>query len=167
MKEKSRKVKKKKSNKGVSKDENRGLKDKLLLETEAKLRALADYQNLQKRVEKEREELSYVLVASLLESVLEIKEDLERFSETEKSEGLKMILDKVKGIVNERNLEEMDAKKGSIFDANTMEAITTVPVKNKKEDNKVVDVLQKGYILNGEKVIKPARVVVGKLVDSQ
>jgi len=54
----------------------------------------------------------------------------------------------------------MDSK-GQVFDMDVHEAITNIPVENKEDKGKVVDVVEKGYYLN-EKVIRYAKVVVGQ-----
>lgn len=138
------------------------LEDKVKEAEDSKLRALADYQNLQKRVAKEKEELSYLLVASLLHQIIEIKEDLERSLEKEKNDGAKAILDKLNTILAERGVREIEIKSGDELNPEFMEAITTIEGKGEKMKNKVIEVLQKGYKLNTEKVIRSAKVVVGK-----
>jgi len=156
------KISKIEKNKKISSDNFVELENRLKELEEGKLRALADYQNLQKRIEKEKEELSYILVASLLNEIIEVKEDLERFYESEKNEGIKLIIDKLNNIINLRGVQEILVKKGQEFDSNIMQAITTIKVENSEQVNKVIDVIQKGYILNAEKIIRPTRVVVGK-----
>lgn len=54
----------------------------------------------------------------------------------------------------------MELGPGSEFDADFQEAITQIPAPDEKLKGKVVDVVEKGYILN-DKVIRFAKVVVG------
>jgi molecular chaperone GrpE len=56
-------------------------------------------------------------------------------------------------------VEEINAK-DAVFDTDEHEALTNVPVTDESQKGKVLDVIQKGYKLNG-KVIRYARVVVG------
>jgi molecular chaperone GrpE len=49
---------------------------------------------------------------------------------------------------------------GESFNTDFHEAITSIPVTNEEMKNKVVDEIEKGYLLNG-KVIRYAKVVVG------
>ena len=49
----------------------------------------------------------------------------------------------------------------SEFDVEKHEAITEIPVPEKKQKGKVIDEIQKGYYLN-DKIIRFAKVVVGK-----
>ena len=59
----------------------------------------------------------------------------------------------------EKGLEEMDSM-GKEFTADKYEAVTNIPAPSKKEKGKVLDVLEKGYSMNG-KIIRFAKVVVG------
>ena len=49
---------------------------------------------------------------------------------------------------------------GTPFDAETQEAITMAPAPSEEMKGKVIDVIQKGYLL-GDKVIRYAKVVIG------
>ena len=53
----------------------------------------------------------------------------------------------------------MDIKSGSEFNADLHEAITQIPADDKLK-GKIVDVVEKGYLLN-DKVIRFAKVVIG------
>ena len=57
-----------------------------------------------------------------------------------------------------KGLENMDSL-GKEFDTDFHEALTEIPAPTKKLRSKVVDVIEKGYLLNG-KVIRFAKVVV-------
>lgn len=138
------------------------LEGKIKEAEESRLRALADYQNLQKRIVKEKEELSYLLVASLLHQIIEIKEDLERFLEGEKNEGVKAILDKLNAVLTEKDVQEIEIKSGDEFNPEFMEAIAALEGKGDNMKNKVVELIQKGYRLGTGRVIRSAKVVVGK-----
>mgnify|MGYP001795939407 CR=1 FL=1 len=54
----------------------------------------------------------------------------------------------------------IDVKKGSDFDPEYQEAITQIPAPEEDLKGKVVDVIEKGYLL-GEKVIRFTKVVTG------
>ena len=54
----------------------------------------------------------------------------------------------------------MDSAVGKDFDPEMQEAITNIPAPSKKMVGKVVDVIEKGYYLNG-KIIRFAKVVIG------
>lgn len=119
-------------------------------------RALADYQNLTKRVESERLEfIKYVLEQFLLK-LLPVVDALEAAEAHLKDEGLTLAINKLKTILTEEGVKEMSLV-GQVFDPRLAECLETVP--GKKDE--VVNVTQKGYLLN-DKVLRPARVKVGK-----
>ena len=74
-------------------------------------------------------------------------------------EGVVLIYNKFKRTLEQKGLEEINAQ-GATFDTDEHEALTNVPVTDESQKGKVLDVIQKGYKLNG-KVIRYARVVVG------
>jgi molecular chaperone GrpE len=75
------------------------------------------------------------------------------------AEGVQLIYSKLKSTLKQKGLEEMEAS-GKTFDADVMEAITSIPAPNDDLKGKVVDEIEKGYSLNG-KVIRYAKVVIG------
>ena len=126
-------------------------------ELEAKWkRALADYQNLEKRTEKEKHEFVQFATASLISKLLGVLDDLERAEIHSQDPGLKLIHNQLQNILKEEGLEEIDTA-GQTFNPETMEAIDRV----KGKLNQVIQVLSKGYTLNS-RVVRPAKVTVGK-----
>jgi molecular chaperone GrpE len=127
------------------------------------MRAAADYQNLKRRAEQERQELSRFANASLVINILPILDDLERALGTLDAkiagltwvEGVFHIYRKFKQALESAGVSEVEAD-GAVFDPNVHEAIQYAP----GEENKVMSVVQKGYKL-GDRVIRPAMVVVG------
>jgi molecular chaperone GrpE len=125
------------------------------------LRALADYQNLEKRVGEEREELIKIANKNLLIKILPFLDNVEKAEIFIKDQGLKISKDHLLQILKETGLEEIDLI-GKDFDPNLAEAIDIVPG---KEDNKVVEVLRKGYRLK-DKIIRVAQVKVSKKLET-
>jgi len=123
------------------------------------LRALADYQNLEKRVSEERFELMKMANKNLLIKILPFLDNLEKAEVFVKDQGLKISKDHFLQILKEAGLEEMDLLNKN-FDPNFAEAIDIVPG---KEDNKIVEVLKKGYVFE-DKIIRIAQVKVSKLL---
>lgn len=118
-------------------------------------RALADYQNLEKRFRKESSQVIKFANKSLLSQILEIKDNLERAKISIKDPGLNMVISQIDKLLTEEMVKEINAK-GKNFDPTTMEADNTV----KGTKNKVIKVVQKGYMLS-DRVLRPARVLVG------
>ena len=75
------------------------------------------------------------------------------------SEGVQLIYQKLAGVLKKRGIEAIDAY-GMPFDDAWHEALTEIPA-DPEMKGKVVDVVEKGYTMNG-KLIRHAKVVVGK-----
>ena len=138
-------------------------KDKISEECKEKLsemehnwkRALADYQNLEKRVTEDKLNLSFISKKIILIKLLPVLDDLEKLKETINDKGLDLILRKFNSSLEDLGVGEVETE-GKDFDLNTMEAIELTVGKK----NKVLKVHQKGYLLN-DKLIRPAKVNVG------
>lgn len=138
-----------------------GLNDKYL-------RLYSEYDNYRKRTNKERIELIGSASADVLKDLLPIMDDFERailYNETAEDveaikEGMKLIYEKFKSTLANKGLSAMEAK-GKPFDSEFHEAIANVPAPDKSLVGKVVDDVEKGYLLN-DKVVRYAKVVVGQ-----
>ncbi len=119
------------------------------------LRALADYQNLEKQTAAWREDFVKFSNASLISQILEVVDDLEKACEHLADDGLKLVLDKLKAILKNAGLEEILVD-GLEFNPEQMEVVSVEPG---EENNKVAKVVQKGYILNG-RILRPAKVSI-------
>ena len=74
-------------------------------------------------------------------------------------EGVNLIYQKLKGILEKHNLKKMDIKVGDDFNSEIHEAITSTP-SDKKLKGKIVDVIEDGYMI-GEKILRFGKVVIG------
>lgn len=119
-------------------------------------RALADYQNLEKRVAEEKESFAKYANATLILRILPILDNLELMAKHNKDEGLRMTIEEFKKTLREEGLEEIKAEDKE-FNAEEMDAVEMV----EGAPGKVVSVLQKGYMYKS-KVLRPARVKVGQ-----
>lgn len=142
------------------------LEARLAEANEKHLRLFSEFDNFRKRTTKERIEMSNTASAEMITALLPVVDDLERASTlAEKeakgdavAEGIKLIYNKLKTLLSQKGVEEISAV-GEEFNTDFHEAITHIPASDKKQKGKVVDQVQKGYMLNG-KVIRFARVVV-------
>ena len=75
-------------------------------------------------------------------------------------EGVMLIFNKFKKALEQKGLKSMENNKGLDFDPELHEAITQIPAPEESLKGKVVDMVEKGYLLN-EKVIRYAKVVIG------
>jgi len=137
--------------------ETETLKKEIVTLTESWKRALADYQNLQKRYDRERADFVQFASAGLILRLIEVLNHLEKAAESLKDKGLDIIVTEFKKVLTENGLEEIKSQ-GEKFDPNFMEAVEVV---EGKDEGKVAEVVSKGYLLNG-KVLLPAKVKVFK-----
>jgi len=119
-------------------------------------RSMADYANLEKRVESQRQMFVTLATVAIISKMIEVLDDLNLTQSHLKDPGLQMTVDKFMNVLKSEGLEEIKADKAT-FDPNTMECVNLV----EGEDDKVVSVHKKGYLLNGQ-VIRPAQVIVSK-----
>ncbi|OGY28778.1 MAG: nucleotide exchange factor GrpE [Candidatus Woykebacteria bacterium RIFCSPLOWO2_01_FULL_43_14] len=119
-------------------------------------RALADYDNLEKRVSGERELASYNVLAHLLLKLLPAVDNLAKANESLKDAGLEMVLKQFQEALRSLGVEEF-GKDGDQFDPALHEAIITDETAPKDQ---IAQVLDSGYKI-GNRVIRPAKVSVG------
>lgn len=120
------------------------------------LRALADYQNLERRTASQMSQMRKSASQGLLLQILEVMDDIDRAEVFVQDQGLIHVKSKIQRILDNSNVKEMDLK-GKDFDPYLAECIDLV----EGEENKIVGVLQKGYYLDGE-ILRTAKVSVGK-----
>jgi len=120
-------------------------------------RALADYQNLEKRTAKEKGEYVQIASQDLVLKLLPILDQLKKAQEHLKDEGLNLVLNNFEKVFEDEGLVKIDVL-GKEFNPEEMEC---VDVTQGKQENKVVEEVSAGYKLRG-KVIKVAQVKVVK-----
>ncbi len=118
-------------------------------------RALADYQNLEKRFQQESASIIKFSNRELLRKLLEFKDNLERAAQALKDQGLDLIVAQLNQLLAEEQVQEIKAL-GQSFDPTLMEAEEVVA----GDKNKVIAVIRKGYLLH-DRVLRPAKVKVG------
>jgi molecular chaperone GrpE len=130
------------------------------------LRLQAEFDNFRKRTAKEKLDLTVTASENVIKDILPVFDDFERaLQNMEKNgneadlQGVTLIFNKLKDTLKKKGLEEIEAM-GVDFNTDEHEALTMIPAPEKDKKGKVLDVIQKGYKLNG-KVIRFARVVVG------
>ena len=130
------------------------------------LRLFSEFDNFRKRTAKEKIEMAAVASEGVVKEMLPVLDDFERAMQNmEKNgneadvQGVQLIYNKLKNTLKAKGLEEIEAM-GQDFNTDEHEALTLIPAPDEASKNKVMDVIQKGYKLNG-KVIRFARVVVG------
>ena len=155
---------KKKEAKKVELQEEKQLttEELLVLEKDQHLRLIAEFDNFRRRTAKERISLFSTAGQDIMTSLLPILDDLERAIEAnnyDKAHGVVLIYNKLKSTLETKGLKEMENPIGRVLNTEMHEAISMVPAEKKKQKNKIIDTVEKGYLL-GEKVIRHAKVVV-------
>ncbi|MBI35539.1 MAG: nucleotide exchange factor GrpE [Flavobacteriales bacterium] len=141
--------------------------DKLQQAEEKFLRIFSEYENFRKRTQKEKADLISGAAADVYKVILPILDDLDRAKDNIEraedvaslKEGLELIFDKLTKSLKSNGLELMDVKEQD-FNADEHEAITNIPAPSEELKGKVLEVVEKGYTLNG-KIIRFPKVVVG------
>lgn len=132
------------------------------------IRLLAEFDNFKRRTAKERIELFKTANAETVKSLITVLDDFDRAQKSIETssdidavkEGLKLVHLKLKNTLSAQGLSEMESSVGKVFDTDIHEAVTNIPAPTEELKGKVVDELEKGYLLN-DKVIRFAKVVVG------
>ena len=128
-------------------------------------RAQADFENLKRRTNKEREQLLKYAAEELIIDILPVIDNFQRALESKNKSseefvsGVEMIYKQLLDVLKKAGVEEIKSL-GEDFDPNKHEAIMQVESEEYPE-NKIVEVLRKGYILK-DKIIRPAVVKVSK-----
>lgn len=134
------------------------IEKKLTEESKQKyLRALADYQNLEKRMYDERGELIKNANKNLILKLLPFLDSLDKAEVFVKDPGLKIVKDHFQKTLQEEGLEQLDVL-GKEYDPYTAEVVDMV---EGEKDNIVVEILRKGYQFSG-KILRVAQVKVSK-----
>ena len=161
-KKKSPKTTKKKSKSTKDKDDSASLDEQLKHEKDKNLRLFAEFDNFRKRTAKERIELFSTASQDIMTSLLPILDNFERafkLNEPVENDGMLLIYNQLKAELDKKGLKEIENPIGKELDTDFHEAITNIPAQDKKQKGKIVDVIEKGYLLS-TKVLRYAKVVV-------
>jgi len=143
------------------KKENQELKDKYL-------RLYAEFDNFKKRTVKEKLDLMKTASADTIKALLPVLDDFDRAKKNAEdentqesfSEGVNLVYQKLYAALQAKGLQPMDSNEQP-FDPELHEAVTEIPVPDEAMKGKIIDTIERGYLLN-DKIIRHAKVVVGK-----
>lgn len=151
-------------------------KDEMIVElegqvTESKdkyLRLYAEFDNFKKRTIKEK--IDYLKSANreTVQALLPVLDDFDRAKKSaddddsveQFSEGVNLVYNKLHSILTNQGLQSMEST-GETFDPELHEALTEIPAPSEDMKGKIIDTIEKGYLLK-DKIIRHAKVVVGK-----
>jgi len=132
------------------------------------LRLMAEFDNYKKRTLREKTDLIKSGGEGVLTSIIPFIDDFERAIDASSTsenttaikEGLDLIYTKLITILAQNGMKAIETA-GQMFDTEYHEAVTTIPAATEDLKGKIVDCVQKGYMLH-DKVIRYAKVVVGE-----
>ena len=144
------------------KEKTVSIKEQLLIEKDKNLRLFAEFDNFRKRTAKERIELFSTASQDIMTSLLPILDNFERsfkVNQPKEDDGILLIYNQLKAELEKKGLKEIENPIGKTLDTDFHEAITNIPTENEEDKGKIVDVIEKGYLLS-TKVLRYAKVVV-------
>jgi len=122
----------------------------------------ADFDNYRKKFDKEKENIIKLSNENLIQELIIILDDFDssiKLMENEDNkEGVKILYKKFFNILQKNGLKQIEAL-GKKFDPNFHEVLCREL--SEKEDNEIIEEIQKGYLLN-LKVIRPAKVKISE-----
>ena len=142
------------------KNDNAELQDKFL-------RLYSEFDNYKKRTQKEKLDVIQNAAESMIINLLPVLDDMERaikYSENPDAdlnsikEGKMLIFQKLSNLLRQKGLKPIDITHKE-FDTDYHEAVATIPTDNEEVKGKIVEEIEKGYMLN-DKVIRFSKVVI-------
>lgn len=132
------------------------------------LRLSAEFDNYRKRTLKEKAELIKTASEDLMIKIIPFVDDIERglnaMNSTQDVEaiktGMELIYGRFKDFLQLNGVKEIEALNQE-FNTDFHEAVTKIPATEEGQKGKVLDVIEKGYLLH-DKVIRYPKVVVGE-----
>lgn len=145
----------------MEENENVNLEDNLkdqLAESEKKYLLLyADFENYKKRVAKEKEELVNNTKVKMLQSILDMDNDIFyalKSTGSEDNTGIKLIAHKLDNFLKSQGIETIQT---NTYDEDLHEVISVMEI----GEDKIIDVASKGYTLNGKPFRYP-KIILGR-----
>jgi len=131
-------------------------------------RLFAEFDNYRKRNIKERSEIMSAAAGDVIKEIIPVLDDFDRAIKANEvtediaiiEEGFGLIHNKMYKRLEAKGLKPIDAT-GKPFDTDYHEAITSTPAPTEDLKGKVVQEVEKGYLLH-EKVLRFSKVVIGQ-----
>jgi len=162
-----KKTKGKKKDQKETQDPTAQIQAQLDQEKDRYLRLFAEFENYKRRTGKERIDLFKTASQDVMVSLLPIIDDFDRcLKEMENGDpdhlqGVQLISNKFRETLKQKGLSEIETKIGEVFNADNHEAVTQIPAPTDDMKGKIIDVIEKGYVL-GDKIIRYPKVVIGQ-----
>ena len=137
-------------------------KELLAIEKDKNLRLFAEFENFRKRTAKEKMELFSTANKDIMTVLLPILDNFERSIKANnysEEDGPVLIYKQLQSELEKKGLTAMENPIGKELDTDFHEAITNIPAVKETDKGKIIDVIEKGYLL-GDKVLRYAKVVM-------
>ncbi len=139
------------------------LTDELKEKDDKLLRSIADFQNYQKRMEKELQSREHDTKKKYIVELIDLVELLKKaYQDNNPKEGLKLMINNIDNFFEKENIKYIDCV-GSKFDHNLHHAVTAIE-KEDCEDETIIEEVKKGYMIN-DKILRPSQVIVAKKIE--
>ena len=138
------------------------LEEQLAAEKDKNLRLFAEFENFRRRNAKERMELFSTANKDIMTILLPILDNFERSIKANNysdEDGPVLIYKQLKAELDKKGLKEIEDPNGKVLDTDFHEAITKIPAPSEEMKGKIIDTIEKGYLLGG-KILRYAKVVV-------
>lgn len=138
------------------------LEEQLAAEKDKNLRLFAEFENFRRRNAKERIELFSTANKDIMTILLPILDNFERSIKANNysdEDGPVLIYKQLKAELDKKGLKEIEDPNGKVLDTDFHEAITNIPAPSDEMQGKIIDTIEKGYLLGG-KILRYAKVVV-------
>ena len=138
------------------------LEEQLAAEKDKNLRLFAEFENFRRRNAKERMELFSTANKDIMTILLPILDNFERSIKANNysdEDGPVLIYKQLKAELDKKGLKEIEDPNGKVLDTDFHEAITNIPAPSEEMKGKIIDTIEKGYLL-GDKILRYAKVVV-------
>jgi molecular chaperone GrpE len=152
----------KKKKKHITKTKKKLNSNELNLVKNQLTRVLADYDNLQKRIDREKLALVTMAGLSLVSRLLPVLDMLEKAQEHLGDPGLAIAIGQFIDILKEEGVVQIQAKEGDEFNEEYVEAVEVIEPKDKNESGKVEEIVSTGWKYEDGHIVRPVRVKVYK-----
>jgi molecular chaperone GrpE len=135
---------------------------KIEQQRDAMLRAVAEAENVRKRVLAEAATSQKYALERFAEELLPVIDSLEAALAARDTSGVELTLKQLQGALEKAHIHPVDPRPGERFDPHRHQAMAAVP--SDAEPNTVIAVMQKGFLIH-DRVLRPALVTVAKPVE--
>lgn len=134
------------------------LEERLVKAEDNYLRLYSDFENYKKRVIKDKEDIKNNTKVSMITSILDMDNDIsiaiKNIKDEQTKEGVKLIANKLETFLKSHGIESIQT---DIYDEDLHEVISVIEI----GESKIIEVVSKGYSLNGKPFRHP-KIVLGR-----